>query len=250
MGVNLYRVTVGPNEWKYTSGEFDVVAASETWTAVPLKRADLSLDLKATEMSLTIPIDLAPFNTWKYNVPSIPINLEVFDYPSMGVKFKGRVTGISYNAEKGMAGVKIGSTDTIANTSTPHRTYGTSCSFELYSAECGVNIDTHKVIINVAEISWSSPTTMSHGALGGVAGGAFRNGFLILDTGESQFITNHNGSTLNILSALGTLGSANIMAIYFGCNKSKETCASKFKNLPNFGGFPMIPTQNPVTEGF
>jgi len=250
MGVNLYQINVGPNEWQYTSGEFDVVTASTTWTAVPLKREDLSYDLKATGMSLTLPTDLAPFDTWKYNVPSIPIEVTVLDYPSMGVKFKGRVTGISYDAEKGIATAKVGSTDTIANTTTPSRTFGTSCSFELYSADCGVNIDAHKLVLNVGDISWQSPTIMKHSNLSGHASGAFRNGFLVLDTGESQFVTNHVGDTLYILSALGTLDSATTMSIYYGCNKSSGTCAGKFGNLPNFGGFPMIPSQNPVTEGF
>jgi len=250
MGVNLYHVKVGPLEWRYTSGEFDVVTATDTWVAIPMKRSDLTYDLKQTQLSITLPSDTPPFDTWKYNIPAIPIEVAVYDYPSMGIKFMGRVSQISYDIQKGTAKVGLGSSDTIVNTTAPNRTFGTLCSFELFDEDCGLNKDAFKVVVDADDISISSPTTISHSAFANYPTGSFRNGFVLLDTGESQFVVNHNGDTIKILGPFGTISEASTLEVYYGCNKSKESCGMKFGNLPNFGGFPMIPNANPVTEGF
>jgi hypothetical protein len=34
-----------------------------------------------------------------------------------------------------------------------------------------------------------------------------------------------------------------------GCDHSVSTCAARFGNLANYGGFPFIPTKNPFSTG-
>jgi len=34
-----------------------------------------------------------------------------------------------------------------------------------------------------------------------------------------------------------------------GCDHSVSTCAARFDNLANYGGFPFIPTKNPFSTG-
>jgi len=247
MAVNLYNVTVGPTLWGYTSGEFDVVSATTTWQAVPIKRSDLSYDLKENALSLQVPDGLAPFDVWKTNVPAIPIEIEVLEYPSMAVKYRGRVIGISYNPMKGIADVKVGSTNNLANTTAPSRTYGQTCPYDLYSRQCGVSAGVHTLTLNTSDLVWVAPDKFKHP---GLNGSNFTNGFVSLTTGESQFVVSHVGDTITILGVLGTVAESPTINIVMGCNKSKDECASKFGNLPRFGGFPLIPSINPVLEGF
>jgi hypothetical protein len=47
------------------------------------------------------------------------------------------------------------------------------------------------------------------------------------------------------LSMLGVTARA-----YGGCDRSRATCISKFNNLPNFGGCPDIPIENPALESY
>ena len=39
------------------------------------------------------------------------------------------------------------------------------------------------------------------------------------------------------------------ITLYPGCDHTRATCAAKFANLDNFGGFPWIPTRNPFDGG-
>ena len=250
MAVNLYEVTVGTNVWRYTSGEFDVQTATEVWKAIPLKRKELTYDLKTTNLTMTVSADTPPFDTYKYNVPIVPINVVVYDYPSMGVKFTGTVVGISYNVKTNVASVKLGSTDTIGNSTCPNRTYGQMCSFDLFDEMCAVPVSSFTVTLPTNELTWSQGDVVSHPVLGGYPADSFRNGYVLFDTGESQFVVEHNGDTLKLLGTIFTRDDATTMQVTYGCNKSITDCENKFNNLPNFGGFPFVPTKNPVTEGY
>jgi uncharacterized phage protein (TIGR02218 family) len=250
MGVNLYHVRVGPLEWRYTSGEFDVVTATETWEAIPIKRSDLDLDLKKTNFTFTLPSHIKPFDSWKYNITAIPILITLYDYPSMAIKFEGRVSQISYDIKKGTAKVGLGSTDTISNTTTPSRTFGARCSFELFDNDCTLNRGSFSQAVALSDVTFIDQSTLRANVFANHPNGAFRSGYVLLNTGESQFVVNHTGDTIKLLSGFGTIDVADSLVAYYGCNKTKEDCAGKFNNLPNFGGFPTIPDANPVTEGF
>jgi len=250
MAVNVYKVIVGPNVWLYTSGEFDLQTASEVWKAIPMKRTDLTYELKQTNLTLTTPADLEPFNSFKYNVPILPIKVEVYEYPAMSVRFMGVVTGIKYIVNKNIAEVKLGSTDTIGKTMCPNRTYGQQCSFDLFDELCGLDKNNFTLTLQVSELVWESDNIFSHPDLGNYQEGAFSMGYVLLNTGESQYIVEHTGEKIQLLDTLYTLNKATTIDVVFGCNKSLTQCRDKFNNTPNFGGFPFIPTKNPSTEGF
>lgn len=250
MAVNLYEVTVGPNVWKYTSGEFDVQTATDLWEAIPLKRKELTYDLSTTKLTLTVSSDTPPFDTYKYNVPIVPIDVVVYDYPSMGVKFTGTVVGISYNVQTNVARVNLGSTDTIGNSTCPSRTYGQMCSFDLFDDMCAVSAPSFTLTLPANELNWVQGDTFTHPNIANYPAGSFRSGYVLFDTGESQFVIDHSGDTIKLLGTVFTKDQAGTVDITYGCNKSITDCEDKFNNLPNFGGFPYIPTKNPVTEGY
>lgn len=250
MAVTLYNITVGQRLYKYTSGEFDVQTATDLWEAHPIKRADLGFDLTQNVLTLTVPSDLVPFDSFKAHVPILPIEVEVLEYPSFGLMYKGNITGVSYDARTGVAKVTLGSTNTIDTVTCPNRTFGKLCSLDLFDSMCGVNANSFKLSIPVTDLNWTSDNVFSHASVGGVVGGAFNSGYIVLNTGESQFIVSHVGDTITLLSPLFTLPESTTIDIYYGCNKTEEDCANKFGNLPNFGGFPYVPIKNPVREGF
>ncbi len=250
MAVNLYEVTVGPNLWRYTSGEFDVQTATEVWEAVPMKRQDLTFELKKTDLTLTVPTDLEPFNAYLYNVPILPINVTVYEYPAMSIRFVGTVTGVKYTANTDIASVKLGSTDTIGKTMCPNRTYGQQCSFDLFDEMCALDRNAFTASIPVDELNWITDATFQHSTVGAYPAGSFSMGYALLSTGESQYIVDHSGDQIQLLGPLYTLNDATNIDITFGCNKSLDHCGGKFNNKPNYGGFPFIPTKNPATEGY
>jgi hypothetical protein len=46
-----------------------------------------------------------------------------------------------------------------------------------------------------------------------------------------------------------TVGSGTTFNAVPGCNRSPDTCRTKYDNLANFGGFPHVPDFNPFSDG-
>ena len=80
-------------------------------------------------------------------------------------------------------------------------------------------------------------------------------GGVLRHAGLLGFVTGHAGNALTLSgrmpeleAALDATGSAPV-EIAPGCDLRRDTCAAKFGNLLNFGGFPDIPGRNPFGGG-
>ena len=249
MAINLYKVTVGHNDWYYTSGEFDISGGVNSYTAVPIKRTDLTFELSQSDMTVTAPANLPPFDLLKYSVPLIPFTLEVLNYPSMAPAFKGNVLGASFDGVTNLVKVKVGSSTTLDGTTAPARMFGTTCSYELFSEQCGLNSEDFKILLPKDEITIDG-VTMEHTSFGLAGNYFYSGGYLEADNGESQYITKQVGNIITLMGGLMTLEEISTINFYPGCNKSHVTCDTKFSNQRVFGGFPYIPMVNIVSEGF
>ena len=56
------------------------------------------------------------------------------------------------------------------------------------------------------------------------------------------------GSGVELLSP-AAIESGTPVLLTVGCDHSTQTCASRFGNLDNYGGFPAIPSKNPFSTG-
>ena len=249
MSINLYKVTVGSNVWRYTSGEFDIETALDTYLAKPLKRTDLSFDLKETEVTLTVPSDLEPFNLFKYATPLLPFTVEIIGYPSLSTVFKGNVLLVSFDVVTNVAKVKIGSAKALENTTCPARTFGTTCSYELFSGECGISLAAYTTTLNVGDLTIDG-NDITHPTLGANGDNYYRGGYVEASTGETQYIVSQVGNTVTLMGGIVTIAEATTMKFYPGCNKSHVTCDIKFANQNRFGGFPFVPFINIFMEPF
>ena len=249
MSINLYKVTVGEQRWYYTSGEFDVEYFVHTYLAKPLKRTDLSFDIKQTEVTLTMPADLEPFSQLKYVTPLLPFTVEIMGYPSLVTVFKGNVVGASFDVTTNVAKVKLGSVKSLENSTAPSRTFGTTCSHELFSGKCGLLSDDYKTTILKENIVVDGHTlTASDIGLNGDH--YYHGGYIVASTGESQYIVSQVGDVITLLGGIVTIDDVTSIDFFPGCNKGHMTCADKFSNQINFGGFPFIPYINIFTEPF
>ncbi len=247
MAVNLYKITVGNDNWYYTSGEFDVIAGLITYTAMPLKRTDMSMDINQTEVTITMPADLAPFNWFKYSAPLLPFIVEIIGYPSLSTVFTGKVVSVSFDAATNIAKAKLGSTKALENSTCPSRTFGVTCSYELFGDSCGVDSNLYKYSKDITSITQNNNELTVVGI--GTNGDYYYNGgWLQASTGETQYISKQVGDVVTMLGGIVTFSDATYIDFYPGCDKQHTTCLSKFNNIQRFGGFPTIPLINPYTE--
>ena len=75
---------------------------------------------------------------------------------------------------------------------------------------------------------------------------------MLRHAGLMGFILDHAGADLTLAGRMPELEAAIDdpettagVEIAPGCDLRRETCATRFDNLPNFGGFPDIPGRNP-----
>lgn len=88
----------------------------------------------------------------------------------------------------------------------------------------------------------------------GFADGYFSLGYLVFNTGlnaglramvRSSFAS--NGAFVFLSPAPYTMNPGDTFTVYPGCDKQQATCANKFNNLLNFGGFPFVPAVETAT---
>lgn len=78
------------------------------------------------------------------------------------------------------------------------------------------------------------------------ASGYFSQGRLVYN-GISRYITKHDTNTLYLQFPISGMAGSGTIDIYPGCDKTPETCKTKFlsSNLVNFVGMPYVPTKDP-----
>ena len=74
---------------------------------------------------------------------------------------------------------------------------------------------------------------------------ASRTAASLVESGAMRFIVNHVGATLYLSRPFVEDISGQVIDIFPGCDHLRTTCAGKFANGDNFGGFPYIPNINP-----
>ena len=65
--------------------------------------------------------------------------------------------------------------------------------------------------------------------------------------GAQRLIVASSGGAVTLSAPIPGLTAGDAFDAYPGCDHTLGTCASKFGNQLNFGGFPYIPQKNPFT---
>jgi uncharacterized phage protein (TIGR02218 family) len=138
--------------------------------------------------------------------------------------------------------------------------YQSLCRHALYGRGCGLDIAQHLAILTVAAVSGATVTVPGAAAQ---PDGWYRSGVLRFGV-QLGFIIGHVGATITLSRPMPELATALAnptldpvtgapqpiaVDIAPGCDLRAETCAAKFGNLLNFGGFPSIPGRNPFGGG-
>jgi uncharacterized phage protein (TIGR02218 family) len=243
--MDLYKITFQGQISTYSSSEYTVTFEDLEYIPSTITRTEISLELTDSEVRLELPQDTYPFKYFVLNSPSSEVAVTIYDFSSGFEIFSGVVTQVVFNRTKKQVTATLKRKDAVLDSIVPYRTYGSSCSFMLYDEQCGISkkdntIDTIIFTISTNRNSITSPT------LSTVESGTFTGGFVTTNLGETSYIISHIGDMVTLDNII--LNTPALVSFSKGCDKSLLQCGSKFNNLANFGGFPFIPTKNPVTE--
>jgi len=243
--MDLYKVRFLEDFYYFSSGEEDVEFDNTIYTKSPIARSELTLELTDSDVRIIVPMSLEPFNYFVLSSPSAQMELTIIDYISEYELFNGILKSVTYKIESGTAELRFGRREAFFDSEVPYRTYGTFCSFDLYSSECSVLKNSHRVLSSTFTLSLDKKSA-NVPELAGVEDNTFKYGYAYTSAAEAVFITLQVGST--IFFDFPLIKRPTFLEIVKGCDKAFTTCGTKFNNSINFGGFPNIPAKNPVTE--
>lgn len=136
-----------------------------------------------------------------------------------------------------------------------------SCRYALYHRGCGLDPEQFGSDGTCTSVDGVNIVVPEAAAL---PPGWLVSGMIKAPDGVLRYIVNHSGANLTLIRPVDSLdkavnggsgygnGYGNFyggpvpVRVYPGCDHSMSTCEAKFDNLNNYGGFPWIPSKNPM----
>lgn len=244
--VELYTFAQGTQFWRFTTApDTGTYAGSEyVPSSITRDRIKQTSDVLKDSLKLEFPRGDAFANQFLGFAPDIVTTVTVMRGHVGDNEFipywKGRVIAAVASGNK----IELACESVFSSIRRPglRARYELTCRHALYAARCGVTPEALQV---VGTVSAASGVTISVPAAAGFADGYFTGGMVKAPDESARFIAAHSGGVLTVQRPLAGLVVGATVRLYPGCDHLRSTCAGKFNNLDNFGGFPWIPIRNP-----
>lgn len=260
----LYRFVKGGTIWTLTNIDEPYDYNGETYLPVPISRGTTEQNDELSRANLSITLSVfhqIAAELVRYRDEQV-LSLTLFRVEEdwngsemVSVVWKGRVT--SATAAGSEVDLKCESVFTSLRRPGLRARYQRTCRHTLYGTACGLLKELFAwpgVLTSIAGTSMVVPEAA------GKPDGYFTGGMVGTPDGGFRFIMQHVGTNLTLSYPIPSLeaevaGYGNnygnnyggvAVTLYPGCDHLKQTCLDKFNNLDNFGGFPWIPTRNPM----
>lgn len=243
--VELFRFALNETCYLYTSADREVTVGADTYQPTYINRGGFSRgnDINKSTLNIEVagdnPLALMFRSGW---LPGVMV-VTVFRYHigdvETAVLWKGRVTGCSWSGSS--ASLATDSVFTLFSRPGIRRVYQVTCPHPLYGNACRVAPNGFQFTGVVASAAGCSVTvTGAEGFPAGYfVGGIFKFG------DHQRLITDHAGASITLIAGVDGMGTGDFVGLWPGCDRTTATCAGRFNNLDNYGGFPWIPTKNP-----
>lgn len=266
----LYQFVEGEQVWRFTSrAEAWISAGSDgaeiLWEPAAVAHSDVvqTSEIERGRLKLVWPLSQPFARRFLAPMANTPITLTIFrgheQVPGETVAhWKGRVVGAEVEGSRIL--LTCESIFSTLRRAGVRAKYQRLCRHALYGRGCGLDIAL-SWLSGTATAATGNAVTIPEAA--GQPNGWFRGGVLRFGT-QLGFITGHAGALLTLSRPIPELAAAIaapeinpetgdplpvFVDIAPGCDLRAGTCAGKFGNLLNFGGFPEIPGRNPFGGG-
>lgn len=259
----LYRFTEGSQVWTFTSSDADEIYSGETYHSITIGRDECEQknELSKANINVTVSLDNEMGRRWVKSILDIAVGLTIFskdvESGDISVIWKGRLASVKPD----VSSIKLVFESVFTSLRRPglRGKYQRSCPHVLYGRGCNLNKDDFAVNGPITAINGVKVTAPAAALQ---PDGFYNAGMIEGPDGALRFVVQHVGTQLTLIRPLDSLGEGLVNSgygygyglaygqftanIYPGCDRTKETCSSKFANLNNYGGFPFIPLDNPM----
>lgn len=247
--VELYEFRRGGSTWRYTSSAQDASYATYAYVAVPMKRGSIEQtgEIGRSGLRITLARDVEIAQAFIATPPSEVTLLTIYrqhrNDPETVAVWMGRVLNVEWRGSE--VELNCEPVYTSLQRTGLRRLYQRNCPHVLYGTSCQASAVIYRVpgtVVSVAGVLLSVPSAA------GYATGHFAGGFATWAANgitEKRMIVAHNLDVITLSAVPPGLAVGDTIYLYPGCDRTLATCAAKFGNSANFGGFPFIPTKNP-----
>ena len=263
--IELYLIE-GPSTYRYTSGSKEYTYEGAIYYPVPISRSAPVVNQNESSGGFSIKF---PFNNpfvqlFLQGAPPAPFTIAIFQVhlsdsdAEVVPLWKGEVSGVKFADTKATVNVS-GLMQRLAS-QVPRQTFSWTCDHVLYGNRCKVIQDNFTYDFELTGVLDNGlRLTLNDDAQGNPAsaiisadstffqGGVLRVG---LEEGSQRMLltmaeTTPGNYDARLLIPLTDIEVGDAVSISAGCDRSLQTCAGRFSNSRNYGGFPFIPTLNP-----
>lgn len=254
--IELYEFRLGAEFFRYASTPDDIVIGADTYTASEVKRSPIVIGPEARSSTVTFTISSNDALARRYVniVPGQLATLTAFrfhrDDPDEELRtiFKGIVKSVGFDLLGSTARIIVLPLTEALSRSAPRLVFSSTCNHVLYDARCKVNSSNFRFQGVVAAVNGNAVTVTNLSTNGD---GWATGGYVTIGGVDFRTINDHTGDVITLLQPFpaGTPAVGATVEVFAGCDRSLETCASKFDNPENFSGHRFVPRENLFEKG-
>lgn len=255
--VELYIVRYDSEAWYGTSGPLTYVdpVTSRNYTPMGFKRDRIvyGADTSKSSLKVTVPRDAPFLDLFRVQQPSSVVSLTITrvhlndPLAQQEIIWTGRILAPSWEAS--MVVLNCERVQASAQRYGLRRIIMVGCPHTLYNqtpGNCRVNQQDYELQTTVAELDGLNVTLAFSGSpLNYYAGGFMQWSHASLAAIERRTILSNEAGTGRLVLATRPTGLivGSTVRLYPTCDKTLNTCQTKFNNVPNYGGFPYTPNK-------
>lgn len=252
--VFTYTWVRGSRFYRYAAADQDVVLDFQRFTglgSITHGTIEQSGDPSRSSIEVTVATDHPVAALYRVTPPVDSVVLTIHAH-HVGEEadrrpvWQGRILGVRWDLPDGRARITHEPTYTSLRRTGLRRNYQALCPLVWGGKRCGVNKEAFAVAGAVLEVNGLGLTIPEAAAQ---ADGWYDGGELVweIESGvvERRFIRSHVGSALTVTAFPVGLAPGTAVKLYPGDDHTADTCAGKFDNIDNYGGFLYFPDKNP-----
>lgn len=247
----LYEFSLGTSHWRYTGAQNDITLGGVTYTAIAISHDEYSRsgDPSADDLTINVSPDCYVPTLFVGTPPAESVLIKIRTVhrgdQQAHVVWSGSVKSCNQVSQAQYTFVCNSLLATL-NRNGLRLSWMRGCPHALYDNLCRANPNQHSASIEIVSLTG---TTVTSPGLSALPAGYLAGGFLSFPTAhgtsDRRGIESHDGDTIGLLGLTDGMVAGNWITVYAGCNRTTSECRDKFNNLPNFGGFPHLPTKSP-----
>lgn len=247
--IALYQFVVGGAlVYRYTSARREITALSHTWQPLAISDDGITLSGETDDDELVITMPSNAFTDLYTGTPpsgSVEVTIRRMHHEENEAPIFWTGTVKSVKAENALERkVMCSSLTSSLNRLGLRLTFSSSCPHTLYDLGCKVVPATYALSVQITSVTGNA--FVHNGPIS--AGNYFAGGYVEFTAGgivQRRPIESQVGNTINLLTPTDGITVGATVTLFPGCDRTTATCANKFNNLANYGGFPALPNKSP-----